>query len=54
MKKRLPSEWEQLIGIEVIDPDGWDRKNPHHWEIPLTAAEFLDKCDSSTIRYVTE
>lgn len=55
MKKRLPEEWEKLLGIEIIDPDGWDRQNlGHDWEIPLTAREFLDKADVSTCRNVSE
>ena len=51
MKKRTPSEWEELLGIEIIDPDGWDRRAEtfaNDWKIPLTVREFLEKSDKST------
>jgi hypothetical protein len=50
MIKRKPSEWEELIGIEVIDTDGWAWGT---WETPITAGEFIERCDESTVRYFT-
>jgi len=50
MIKRKPSEWEELIGIEVIDQDGWFGNKRQSWETPITAAEFIARCDESTTR----
>lgn len=47
--KRTPHEWEGILGITVLAPDGWDRKNfTADWAIPLTQAEFQAKADVST------
>lgn len=50
MIKFAPSMWQKILGIEVIDPDGWDRgKNfESDWAKLLTFTEFLDKCGDST------
>jgi len=48
--KRTPAEWEQVTGIRILDPDGWDRKNFEvDWAIPLTEKEFIAKAFTSTI-----
>ena len=47
MIKRKPSEWVEIIGIEVIDSDGWAKGT---WETPIFAEEFLRRCEDSTIR----
>jgi len=42
--------WERIMGITVIDPDGWDRKNlDADWAKPLTFDEFYDKATESTV-----
>lgn len=49
--KRTPAEWEKILGILVIDPDGWDR-GPNFdkdWAKPLTEEEFREKSDVSTV-----
>lgn len=51
--KAQPSEWERILGICVLDPDGWDRKNPADWNTPITLNDFLDKCDESTTLHYT-
>ena len=50
MIKRKPSEWVEIIGIEVIDSDGWAMGT---WEVPILAEEFLRRCEDSTVRYFT-
>ena len=48
-----PKTWEKLTGIEVIDPDGWNRHPimfDADWAIPITLRQFIDKCGESTCR----
>lgn len=47
MIKQKPSVWVELTGIEVIDADGWADGT---WENPITIREFLERCETSTIR----
>lgn len=48
--KRLPAEWEKILNITIMDPDGWDRTNfEESWNTPLTQEEFKDKADVSTV-----
>jgi hypothetical protein len=48
--KFSPAEWCELTGIEVIDPDGWDRKGDFDadWAKPIDFQTFIAKCDNST------
>ena len=48
--KHPPEHWERLLGIEVMDPDGW-RANMLDWEVPITREDFLNRAASSTTRY---
>ena len=49
----LPEEWAEIYGIEILDPDGWDRKNfKQDWARPLTEGAFSTKMMQSTIRQV--
>lgn len=50
LDKKLPSEWERITGIMVMDPDGWDRTKPDDWFTPITEAEFNSKAAASTCR----
>ncbi len=57
MKKKLtltPAQWELILGFEVLDPDGWDRRGAFFqadWLKPLTFNQFMDKADVSTCSY---
>lgn len=33
-------EWASLDGIEIIDPDGFDRRDPLLWEKKISLEEF--------------
>lgn len=47
--KRTPDEWQKILNIVVLDPDGWDRSNfSVDWVKPLTKQEFKDKASHST------
>lgn len=42
--------WSVLTGIEVIDPDGWDRRNwEESWAKKITLQEFIRRCCQSTL-----
>lgn len=46
-----PSEWSKLLGVTILDPDGWDRQNFwEDWGRPITREEFQTKASMSTIR----
>ena len=46
---RKPCEWCKIFGVEVIDPDGWDRDNFEvSWNTPITKAEFRNRASNST------
>lgn len=47
--KRLPSEWEKIMKIKIVDPDGWryDRKD---WHCPISLKEWTWRKDMSTCR----
>ena len=50
---RLPEEWAEIYKIEILDPDGWDRRNfEQDWARPLTEAAFNTKMMQSTIKQV--
>lgn len=51
---RTSEEWQQLCKYQVLDPDGWDRKNfDYSWyQEVITAEEFELRLMSSTIQQV--
>ena len=54
-KLRTPDAWSEYFGIQVMDPDGWNRAASNwqeEWNRPLTKAEFLSRADVSTSRPV--
>lgn len=50
-ERRTPAAWEKLLHVEILDPDGWDRKNfDESWSEPITRAEFERRAMASTVQ----
>lgn len=51
-KYKQPSQtWCNLTGIEVMDPDGWNRQDyEKSWAEPITRGEFLKRAGISTCK----
>ena len=47
--KLSPAAWEKHTGIEILDPDGWNRAEEGDYKRPLTIKEFLAKAYLSTV-----
>ena len=48
-----PVVWCALLGIEVLDPDGWDRSDfEASWARRITEAEFRERAAISTTRAI--
>ena len=51
--KKTSQEWFDEIKefCDILDPDGWDRKNLlNDWSKEITKDEFLDKLLMSTVK----
>lgn len=47
--RRPPEQWEKIMGIQIMDADGWDRTNlAEDWKKPLSQEEFIEKAVRST------
>lgn len=46
--EKTPSEWEEILGIRVKDPDGWRASDAPSWDTPITRSEFEQRAMSST------
>lgn len=43
--------WCELLGVQIMDPDGWDRKNmSESWSECITRDEFIRRVRISTIK----
>lgn len=48
--KHPPEHWEVVLGIDILDPDGW-RDAYSDWNAEITRADFLDRAARSTTSY---
>lgn len=46
--KKVPELWILQTGIQILDPDGWDRKDTESWYTPITRDEFIRRAMMST------
>ena len=53
-RKLSSAEWEKELGIQVMDPDGWNRTNlEEDWNRPISIQEFRERAMVSTIMDIT-
>lgn len=45
-----PKVWEELLDIQVKDPDGWRGADTLGYTIPITHREFLNRASRSTVQ----
>lgn len=45
---KTPEEWENEMGVVVLDPDGW-RRDGKSWHEPLTRDDFWHRMVQSTV-----
>lgn len=48
---RTPEEWCQLLGWQILDPDGWRGRRGRPWTDPISQAEFERRAGESTARH---
>jgi hypothetical protein len=49
--RKTSEEWCKKTGVQVLDPDGWDRDNfKASWNEKISYAEFESRVQRSTIR----
>lgn len=44
-------EWENVTGIRVLDPDGFDRKDEHLYDRKFTKDDFTSRAALSTCEW---
>lgn len=49
-KQYEPSRWAALLGIEIIDEDGWREKTAPDFNDPIGLKEFVERVSRCTIR----
>lgn len=47
-----PSQWAELEGIEIKDPDGWRVAGAPPFDQPTTFEDYQQRCAFSTIKAV--
>lgn len=50
--RKTPAQWCEKFGVEVIDPDGWDRTDPQCMAYPLRQDQFIERYQRSTCRVI--
>ena len=51
---RTPQEWQEIMGVVIMDPDGWRTKDAPAWDEPITQSEFQTRAAISTIYRMRE
>ena len=49
-KKKTIPEWEEVLKVKILDPDGFDRTDPLLYERGFTKEEFEEGLVQSTIQ----
>lgn len=48
LELRTPTEWAELRGIVILDPDGWRTKDAPRFDEPISLNEFTERVTVST------
>lgn len=51
-KRQTPAQWCKHFGVEVLDPDGWNRHDPNCMSYPISQSMFIECYQKSTCRIV--
>ncbi len=43
-----PSEWEKILRVQILDPDGWRTDDAPSWDTPISRDEFNRRMSAST------
>jgi len=49
VEKKTLAEWEEEYNIEILDPDGFNRRDPYLYHRKYTREQFLRGLSLSTI-----
>jgi len=49
MMQLPPENWARLVGVEIIDPDGWRGKGDD-FKKPIYLVEFIERLSRCTIK----
>ena len=49
VERRTPDEWCTLLGVTIVDPDGWRGPAGRPWTDAITRGEFDRRAATSTI-----
>jgi hypothetical protein len=49
---KTASEWQEIYGIIVRDPDGWRTADAPSWDTPISRTEWQKRMGISTIQVV--
>ena len=52
LTRMTPTEWCNVFGVEVIDPDGWRHGYQPDWNTRITRDMFISRFMESTTRIV--
>ncbi|MDP4225587.1 MAG: hypothetical protein Q8910_04315 [Bacteroidota bacterium] len=50
-QKHTIKEWSKYLGVIIMDPDGFDRKDPNLWSNVYTQQEFIEGYNRSTCMF---
>lgn len=50
--RKTPAQWCEKFGVQVLDPDGWDRTDPNCMSYPISQDMFIKCYQLSTCRIV--
>lgn len=44
-------QWQVVLGVYVLDPDGWREPGAPEWLTPISRVEFIERAGRSTANW---